>query len=252
VAVPQGPERPAWQQGHGIDAGERGREPGRILAKLDELGIANDTIVVFTSDNGGSVLRNRHGVSPTSNAPLRAGKASLYEGGTRVPLVISWPGVTAPGSVSATVTSSVDLYPTFLEAAGAAPPAGQRLDGTSLAPVLGGRGELEREAIFCHRPNYGRFISARPGTYVRKGPWKLIRFYGAGKNQTDTYEFYNLDEDLGGEHDLAAKMPERVATLAALIDEHLDETRALLPIRNPSYDPMSEALRRRKQAQRAR
>ena len=225
---------------------------GRILSKLDELGIAKDTLLVFTSDNGGNVLRSPRGVPVTSNAPLREGKGTLYEGGTRVPLVISWPGVTAPGSVSATVTSSIDLYPTFLEAAGAAPREGQLLDGTSLVPVLGGRGELEREAIFCHRAKYSSRVGAVPGTYVRSGPWKLIRFYGAGKNRTDLYELYNLDEDLGEENDLAAQMPERVATLAALIDEHLDETHALLPVPNPYYSPLSEALRRRRAARRVR
>ena len=79
-------------------------------------------------------------------------------------------------------------------------------------PVLGGRGEPEREAIFCHRAKYGRRGRAAPGTYVRNGPWKLIRFYGAGKGRTDLYELYNLDEDLGETNDLAAQLPERVAT----------------------------------------
>lgn len=225
---------------------------GRIIDKLDELGIADDTIVVFTSDNGGTVLNTRLGLPPTNNAPLGNGKASLYEGGIRVPCIIVWPGVTAPGSVSAAVISSIDFYPTLLEAAGARPRREQVIDGTSLLPVLQGGRDLDREAIFFHLPHYGRWTELPPATSVRNGPWKLIRLYGAGKHHTHVHELYNLDEDLGEENDLAAQMPERVTTLAALIDEHLDETHAQLPIRNPYHDPMSEGLHRRDPFQRGR
>lgn len=213
---------------------------GRILDKLEELGIADRTIVVFTSDNGGNTDEIRPGQPATNNAPLRGAKGTLYEGGTRVPLVVSWPGVTAPGSVSAVPVSTLDLYPTFVELAGAS--AGeQQLDGTSLVGVLAGADAAE-PTIFCHRPNYGRREETVPGTYVRSGPWKLIRFYGAGTDRADVHELYNLADDIGEQHDLAAELPERVASLSALIDAHLEATRALVPLRNPLYDPLAEAV----------
>ena len=157
---------------------------------LDNLGIAERTIIVFFSDNGGMVHRFTDGVVVTSNAPLRSGKSSIYEGGVREPLIAVWPGVTAPGTVSEEIVQSVDFYPTLLEMTGRSPRAGQEFDGVSIVPAL--RGEsLAREAIFTHSPHYTAATLHRPSTSVRKGDWKLIRYYCDGPGQTDRFELYN-------------------------------------------------------------
>lgn len=209
---------------------------GTLTRALEELGLAERTVIVFTSDNGGVHFREEHGAPVTSNAPLRAGKATMYEGGTREPAVVVWPGTVKAGSKSDAVISSVDYYPTLLEITGLKPQAGQRFDGISIVPALKG-GPLEREAIFCHFPHYTPATGNRPATYVRKGDWKLIRYFGDNDDRSDRLELYNLKEDLAEANNLSTKQPERTRALNALIDRFLKDTGAVVPVLNPNYRP---------------
>ena len=199
---------------------------GRVMKKLDDLKIADRTVIVFTSDNGG-LLRI------TGNAPLRAGKGSPWEGGMRVPLLVVWPGVVKPGSECSMPVSSIDFYPTLLEIAGI---KGDRkhnatVDGKSLVPLLRQSGTLKRDAIFWHYPHYHPG-GATPYGAVRKGDYKLIEFYEDGG-----VELYNLKKDVGEKENLAEKMPQKVAELRKLLDQWLEKVDAQLPEDNPDYNP---------------
>ena len=215
---------------------------GRVLDKLDELGIADDTIIIFASDNGGNMYDKPEGTTPTNNAPLRNGKGSIYEGGVREPLLVVWPGVVQEGFRSDALTTSIDLYPTILEMAGAQAQPGQTIDGLSIVPVVSGAGALDREAIFCHFPHYIPATGNLPATSVCTGEWKLIRHWGEGPGREHGFELYNLREDIGETNNLAAEMPARVTKLDRLIDQHLAETQAVVPIKNPAYDPDALAI----------
>jgi arylsulfatase A-like enzyme len=177
---------------------------GRVLAKLRELGLDENTIVCFTSDNGG--LSTSEG-SPTSNLPLRGGKGWVYEGGIREPFIVKWPGVARPASTCDVPVMSMDLYPTLLEAAGASRQEKQLVDGVSLMPLLKGGQSLERDALFWHYPHYSN-QGGFPGGAVRVGDWKLIERYEDGR-----VHLYNLREDEGERRDLAAEHPDRVREL---------------------------------------
>lgn len=220
---------------------------GRLLDTLDELELAERTIVIFFSDNGGvnwpgfkNERQKSFGVpfdTPiTSNAPLRSGKGSIYEGGTREPFIVIWPGVIPPGSKNDAVISSIDFYPTILEMLGLKARPEQQFDGVSIVPALRGR-PLERDTIFSDRPHYARVHQEMPASYVRQGDWKLIRFYCDNDDQTDRFELYNLRDDIGETKNLAASMPDKVKELDALIARHLSETQALIPLKNPNYRP---------------
>jgi len=199
---------------------------GRVLQALDDLGRREDTLVVFTSDNGG--LSTSEG-SPTSNLPLRAGKGWMYEGGIRVPLIVRWPGVARPGTVVSAPVSSPDFFPTFLAAAGVAAPAGPA-DGRSLVPVLRGETLTER-ALFWHYPHYGNQGGA-PAAAVRRGNWKLITWLEDGRE-----ELFELAGDLGEQRDLAAREPARVAALRTELRAWQQDVGAKFPVPNPAYDP---------------
>lgn len=199
---------------------------GRLMQALEQAGLADDTVVVFTSDNGG--LATAEG-SPTCNAPLCEGKGWMYEGGTREPLIVKWPGETRPGSICRTPITTPDFYPMFLEMAGLPLQPGQHVDGVSIAPLLRGEGELERDAIFWHYPHYGN-QGGTPGASVRSGDWKLIEFYEDGR-----LELYNLREDIGEERDLAQEMPDLTADLHARLKEWRGRAGARMPVRNPEW-----------------
>lgn len=223
---------------------------GRVLAAIEECGLLDRTIIIFYSDNGGVSWDLHRGkppkkagrfpdhvdTVPTSNHPLRNGKASVYEGGVRVPCIISWPGVTQPGTTSDAIFDSTDWLPTILEMAGIPMPEAVKPDGISIVPALTG-GTLEREAIFCHFPHDTPAAGQRPATTVRRGDWKLIRFHALEDDGSDKLELYNLKSDIGETTNLAAEQPERVRELNALIDGFLHETGAVIPIRNPDYRP---------------
>ncbi len=209
---------------------------GRVMDELDKLGLAEDTIIVFWSDNGGNMYDEVEGITPTNNAPLKEGKGNIYEGGIRVPAIIDWPGVTEPGMVCDTVVSTIDIFPTLLEMTGIQAPADATFDGLGLEGVL--RGEaLDREAMFFHFPHYvpkPRNISA---SAVRYGDYKLIRRYDKNGDDPFVFELYNLAEDIGETKNLADDMPDIVSQLDAMIADHLMATGTPVPPANPAYDP---------------
>jgi arylsulfatase A-like enzyme len=201
---------------------------GRLLQAIEDAGQTDNTIIIFTSDNGG--LATAEG-SPTCNAPLAEGKGWMYEGGTREPLLICWPGVIAPGSLCEAPVTSPDFYPTLLEMAGLPLRPAQHQDGVSLAPLLRGEGAPEREAICWHYPHYGN-QGGTPGASVRAGDWKLIEFFEDGR-----LELYNLREDVSEEHNRAAERPELAWRLQRLLAEWRESVEAKIPLPNPGHAP---------------
>ena len=204
---------------------------GRVLNKLDQLGLAEHTLVVFTSDNGG--LSTAEG-TPTSNAPLRAGKGWLYEGGIREPLLVRWPGVVKPDTSTGVPCITTDFYPTFLEAAGLKAKPEQHLDGLSLISILRGgdaSSALAGRPLFWHYPHYSN-QGGGPAGAVRQGDWKLIENY-----ETGAKELFNLRNDPGEHTDLAAADPERTAALYKLLVDWRASVQAKMPKPNPNFKP---------------
>ncbi len=219
---------------------------GTLLDAVDKAGIADNTIIIFTADNGGNMynaIREKDGngkemiAVPTSNRPLRGGKATVYEGGYRVPAIIDWPSVTAPGSSSAALIQSTDFYPTLLTGLGIGFPKDHPIDGVDLAPVLKG-GAGGHEAIFTyfpHNPPVPDWLP--PSVVVNSGDWKLIRLFYQGENGAHDYRLYNLKDDLGEAHDLSKSNPEKVQQLDKLIESFLTKSKAVTPKPNPAFDP---------------
>lgn len=222
---------------------------GRVMGRIEELKLADDTIVIFTSDNGGVVGR-RH---ITSNEPLREEKSTLYEGGIRVPLIVRWPGAVKPGTATGVPVISADFFPTIMEMAGAPAAPKGAVDGVSLAPVLRQRGGIERDAIYWHYPHYNfhqPLIPTRPCGAIRKGDFKLIEFYEDGY-----CELYNLREDIGERRNLARALPDKAAELRRALDAWRKSAGAQMPLPAPdNYDPAKteEWMRDRFQRQSAR
>ena len=229
---------------------------GRLVAALTKAGLLENTIIVFTSDNGPYFLANNEHmpkefrqVPVTSAQPLRAGKGTIYEGGTRVPLVMIWPGKVKPGTETSAMAQSTDFFPTFADMLGWKLPAEVRFDGVSLRPSLE-KNESVRDEIYCHFPHsqvpgeYQRMPAPTPLTpasSVRRGDWKLIRFYCDNADQSDRHELYNLADDPGERRDLASAQPDRVKQLSVRLDAFLKETEAVIPKRNPAYNPKAAA-----------
>ena len=203
---------------------------GRILDALENAGIADETAILLTSDNGG--LATSEG-SPTCNAPLSEGKGWMYEGGTREPLIVKWPGITRAGTACDAPVTSTDFYPTMLDMAGLDPIPDQHCDGMSLAPLLAG-GNLARDAIYWHFPHYGN-QGGTPGASVRAGDYKLIEFFESGH-----VELYDLRADIGEENDLSDQMPEVRDRLLGLLKTWQTEIEAKIPRENPEFDPWQE------------
>jgi len=223
---------------------------GRLLDTLDALKLTEKTIIVFFSDNGGvhwtagtaeaAATWDIANIPITSNAPLRGGKATTYEGGTREPCVIFWPGLTKPAVVNESIIQSIDFFPTFAEVLNLPVPATQAFDGKSFAPAL--RGAVhDRGPTFCHFPHTTPASGGLASTWVRVGDWKLIRFYGLGDGLSDLFELYNLKDDLGETKNLAAQFPARVQELNALLNGFLKDTAAVVPPPNPDFDPRAAA-----------
>lgn len=204
---------------------------GRLLQKLDELELAERTVLIFTSDNGGLL-------PVTSNVPLRAGKGSAYEGGVRVPLIVKWPGVTKPGSRCETPVISVDHLPTMLEMAGLKAGTPHVLDGESLVPLLQQTGGLTRDALYWHYPHYHPG-GATPYSAIRQGDLKLIEFF-----EDQHVELYNVSEDIGEQHDLAEKLPDQAQVLRTKLAAWRSQVGAQLPTSNPAYDPAAGTARK--------
>lgn len=220
------------QQGHPVYAAmieTLDNNVGRLMDKLKELELEENTIVFFMSDNGG--LSTAEG-SPTSNLPLRGGKGWMYEGGIREPMFIKWPGSGSRGKLSHVPVSSTDFYPTILEMAGLDPMPEQHKDGISLAPMLKGEDPPEaNRPIFWHYPHYAN-QGGKPGAAVRLGDYKLIEFFDPG-----LVELYKLDEDLGEKNNLADFLPEKTRELLDLLHSWQEEIGAKGMDPNPDWDP---------------
>ena len=202
------------------------RNFGRLIDRLDALGLRENTLVVFTSDNGGlrQIFDKRDNVIATTNAPLRDEKGSIYEGGIRVPMFVRWPGSIGAG-VTGVPATGLDLYPTFLDVAAVTVP--DSLDGQSLLPVLRG-GTLAERPLYFHYPHYHH---GRPAAAVRRGDYKLIRYF-----DREQPELYNLAEDLSEERDLALTDADRARTMLADLNAWLHQLNAPLPVPNPAFD----------------
>ncbi|MBN1816276.1 MAG: sulfatase [Sedimentisphaerales bacterium] len=201
---------------------------GKVLDVLDELQLAKDTVVIFTSDNGG--LAGQGPWAATSNLPLREGKGYPYEGGIRVPLMVRWSGTIQAGSVCPVPVTSVDLFPTICQTAGVGLPNDRPIDGESLLPLFRQAGSLQRDALFWHFPHY-RGNDVVPYSIVRQGDWKLIKRY-----QGRPFELFNLRLDLSERKDLSDKQPEKVQELDALLQTWLKDVHAKMPQKNPIYN----------------
>jgi len=205
---------------------------GRLMAKLDEPELRDNTVVFFFSDNGGYA-------NATSMVPLRGSKGMLYEGGIRVPMIVRWPGVTRPGGVCDVPVIGIDFYPTMLEMAGVQQPSGHILDGLSIVPLLRGKGILNRKAIFWHFPAYLEAYNDQqwpwrttPAGAVRQGDFKLIEYFEDGK-----IELYNLKDDPSEKKDLAGTMPDKAKELHRTLIEWRKNVDAPVPAeKNPQYD----------------
>lgn len=206
---------------------------GLLIRTLEEQGILDQTLIVFTSDNGG--LSTSEG-SPTCNAPLSEGKGWMYEGGTREPLMARWPGIIKSGSTCDVPVTSPDFYPTFLQAAGLPLCPEQHQDGVSFLPLLQGVDHLDRDALFWHYPHYSNQGGA-PGSSIRAGDWKLIEFFEDGR-----CELYNLRDDIAEDHNLAEVFPELTATLRQRLAAWREDVEARLPEPNPDYVPTTDPL----------
>ena len=209
-------------QRHAVYAGmieSMDKAVGKVLDTLDAEGLADNTIVVFTSDNGG--LSTSEG-SPTSNEPMRTGKGWMYEGGVRVPMIVRLPGVTEAGSKSDTVVSGVDLVPTVMGALGLKDKLVATIDGADIGPALAGE-DLDRGPVFWQYPHYGNQGGA-PGASVRDGDWKLVRWYEGNR-----YELYNLADDVSETTDRAESEPEVFERLKAELENWLSDVEAREP-----------------------
>lgn len=200
---------------------------GRLLDKLEELNLSENTIIVFTSDNGGLTTLRNYG--PTAVTPLRAGKGWAYEGGIRVPLIIKAPGI-PEGKVSSHPVTSMDYYPTLLELAGFPMKNDQHVDGKSIVPYLKNPGQVGDRTLVWHYPHY-HGSTWRPGSAIRQNEWKLVEFY-----EEDTVELYNLSEDAGEQNNLVDEYPDKAQDLKEQMHNYIDERGGKYPKRKGSVE----------------
>lgn len=214
---------------------------GDILAELERLGLAGNTLVVFSSDNGGICEISRQ-------TPYRAGKGSYFEGGIRVPLVMRWPGRIAAASSCDVAVTGLDFFPTFLDAANLQAPADKVLDGNSILPLMTGSGDIPQRTLYWHFPIYLQkydgvgddshdpLFRTRPGSVIIRGDWKLHEYFEDGR-----LELYNLQGDIGERYNLARSYPEKLKEMYEDMDAWRIRTDAPVPIeRNPEYDLVDE------------
>ena len=201
---------------------------GRLMEKLKELKLADNTVVIFTSDNGG-VSVSEGGSVPTSNVPLREGKGFLYEGGIREPLIVRWPGVVKEGSVCTNAISSIDYFPTFCELAGVS--ITNKVDGVSIVPLLKQTGHLAPRELYWHYPHYAN-QGGRPGGVVIDGDFKLIEWYETGR-----WELYDLKNDLGEKTNLVSTHRQKAVEMQVKLDQWRRYVNAQMMLPNPNYDP---------------
>lgn len=206
---------------------------GRLLKSIDELGLRNDTIVVFSSDNGGIA-------SYSDQAPFRAGKGCYYEGGIRIPLIVRWPGKIKEGSKCEMPVTQLDFYPTLLHATGLKTPTDKVLDGVNIMPLLLQSGTIKKRGLYWHFPIYlqgfekgarGPLFRTRPGSVIRYGKWKLHEFFEDGG-----FELYNLENDIGESNNLAQSHPEKLNELREMLYAWRKSTNSPVPTKlNPKY-----------------
>ena len=216
---------------------------GRVMEKLDELGLGDDTIIIFTSDNGGMAAANfarpNRNIHPTkidaayatSNLPLRGAKGWMYEGGIRVPLIIKWPGRGLSGTTCGEIVTGTDFFPTVLEMVGACPMPQQHMDGISLVPILEGGASLDRDAIFWHFPHYSNHGMQSPGAAIRSGRYKLLEYFENG-----TVQLFDLESDLGETTNLAKEHPEIASQLLEKLHQWQEDIGAEMMLPNPDFD----------------
>lgn len=221
---------------------------GRVMNKLKELGLDENTIVIFASDNGGMSAANvgnpyrvikpnaLDGAFSTSNLPLRGGKGWMYEGGIRVPVIIKWPGQGKTNKVCKVPIISTDFYPTILDMLGLPLLPDQHKDGVSVAPLLKGKEALDRKAIFWHFPHYSNHGMQSPGGAVRYGDYKLIEYY-----ENNTVQLFNLAHDIGEQNDISKQEPTKVNELRKMLHEWRKSVNAKMPTLNPEFSPDSTA-----------
>jgi arylsulfatase A-like enzyme len=214
-----GAEANAAQAGYAAMVDALDESIGQLMTGLKERRLDENTLVVFFSDNGGLE-------GPTSNAPLRAGKGTLYDGGTRVPMIVRWPGKVPQGKISDAMICSIDFYPTFAAVAGVNP-LKQQADGMNVLDHFVNNAPVERDALYWHYPHYHK---GKPGSSIRKGDYKLIEFFENGK-----LELYNLKNDLGEQQDLAGEQPERAAELLGMLKQWRIDVGAQMMEKNPGY-----------------
>lgn len=198
---------------------------------IRKTGEEENTLVIFTSDNGGE---SSTGGSPTCNSPLSEGKGWMYEGGTREPLMIRWPGVVSPGSETAEVVTSPDFYPTILDALSLPLLPAQHSDGFSFFPLLRGERWKRPQPIIAHFPHYGN-QGGTPGAYIRDGDHKLIEFF-----EDSHVELFNLRDDIGETRNLATELPGKADELRRKLHEWQESIEAAIPVPNPDYVPWPE------------
>lgn len=202
---------------------------GRLLQVLEQENLTENTMVVFTSDNGGMSTSNRTDHIPTTNLPLRAGKGYLYEGGIREPLIFYWHGKIEAGSTTDFPATGTDFYPTLLDVAGIELKPRQHKDGISLKPLLEGR-NMDERPMYWHYPHYSGGLGGRPSGAVRVGDYKLIEFFEDGR-----LELYNLKNDIKEEIDLAKSQHEKAEELKRLLHQWRKDVGAQMPFPNPAY-----------------
>lgn len=225
---------------------------GTLVSELKKQRLLDHTIIIFASDNGGNMYdwinpldgtskdKDHGGILPTNNAPLRGGKATIFEGGNKVPLIIDWPGVVKPGSQKNALVMLTDLYPTLIQMGGGSTRADQPLDGVSIMPLLRDKARSVRDSVYVQFPFNIPATGNLPSTYVRTGNWVLIRTYFQNPDGSDKYELYNLISDPSEIHDVAADHPNIVASLRAQMDGFLKDTKAVLPLPNPKFNPSAK------------
>lgn len=248
IAKYRNKEKPEGYPGNAVYAAmieHLDKSVGRVSEKIEELGLSENTLFIFYSDNGGLIKRydNRPLIAndkaslyqgdtllyiATSNQPLRGEKGTVYEGGIREPLIVKWPPVVDPGETTDEVITTVDFFPTFLEILGDSGPTDQMMDGESFLKILKGDNREDERAIFWHYPVYHHDV---PASAVRKGKWKLIHDL-----ESDSYELYDLENDIGETRDVSNSFPDKTDELSALLDNWRKEIGARLPQPNPDFD----------------
>jgi arylsulfatase A len=221
---------------------------GRIVKKVKELGIEENTIIIFFSDNGGMSamnVGNPNRVIPeekvdvaysTSNLPLRGAKGWLYEGGIRVPLIIKWPTKGKVGTVCSTPVSSIDFFPTIMEMIGSGDQVGRDKEGVSITSLVKGSDKLDRQAIYWHFPHYSNHGMHSPGGAIRAGDYKLLEYF-----ENNTVQLFNLKEDIGEQQDLARAQPAKAAELRRMLHAWRQKVGARMQIPNPDYEPANSS-----------